>query len=66
MAPKILVVDDEPGMRDMLVDALTLAGHQARAAIDGFDALKTIRAERFDLIISDVNMPRMNDWFMNG
>ena len=60
MAPKILVVDDEPGMRDMLVDALTLAGHQARAAIDGFDALKTIRAERFDLIISDVNMPRMN------
>ena len=60
MAPKILVVDDEPGMRDMLVDALTLAGHQARAAVDGFDALKTIRAERFDLIISDVNMPRMD------
>lgn len=60
MAPKILVVDDEPGMRDMLVDALSLAGHQATAAGDGFEALKLIRAERFDLVISDVNMPRMN------
>lgn len=60
MTARILVVDDEPGMRDMLVDTLTLAGHSAASATDGFDALKVIRAEKFDLIISDVNMPKMN------
>lgn len=60
MTARILVVDDEPGMRDMLVDTLTLAGHSAASATDGFDALKLIRAEKFDLIISDVNMPKMN------
>ena len=59
-AARILVVDDEPGMRDMLADALSLAGYEAKTATDGFDALKLIRAERFDLVISDVNMPRMN------
>ena len=60
MAPRILVVDDEPGMRDMLTDALALSGHEATTAVDGFEALKLVRAERFDLIISDVNMPRMS------
>lgn len=60
MTARILVVDDEPGMRDMLVDTLALAGHSAAAATDGFDALKLIRTEKFDLIISDVNMPKMN------
>ena len=57
---RILVVDDEPGMRDMLADALSLAGYQTKTAVDGFDALKLVRAEKFDLVISDVNMPRMN------
>ena len=59
-AARILVVDDEPGMRDMLADALSLAGYQTKTAVDGFDALKLVRAEKFDLVISDVNMPRMN------
>ena len=59
-APRILVVDDEPGMRDMLADALALANYETHTAVDGFDALKRIRAEKFDLVISDVNMPRMN------
>ena len=60
MAPKILVVDDEPGMRDMLVDALSMIGHNAAAASDGFEALKLIRANKFDLIVSDVNMPKID------
>ena len=47
-------------MRDMLADALSLAGYQTKTAVDGFDALKLVRAEKFDLVISDVNMPRMN------
>ena len=59
-APRILVVDDEPGMRDMLADALALASYETHTAVDGFDALKRIRAEKFDLVISDVNMPRMS------
>ena len=53
-APRILVVDDEPGMRDMLADALALANYETHTAVDGFDALKRIRAEKFDLV------PRMN------
>ena len=44
----------------MLADALSLAGYQTKTAVDGFDALKLVRAEKFDLVISDVNMPRMN------
>jgi len=59
---KILVVDDEVGIREMLSDALGLAGFECEVAIDGYDALKILRTDPVDLIICDINMPRMNGY----
>ena len=57
---KILVVDDEAGIREMLHDALSIAGFEVQIALDGFDALKVLREEPADLIIADINMPRLD------
>jgi len=61
---QILVVDDEVGIRNMLGDALHLAGFDAHMAVDGFEALKMLREIEVDLIIADVNMPRMDGYEM--
>jgi len=53
---KILVVDDERSMRDFLSIMLKREGHDVVAAENGADALKTVQAEIFDLVISDVKM----------
>ena len=53
----VLIVDDEVGIRELLrAWALTL-GYQARTAVDGDRALETLRAERVDVIICDMNLP---------
>ena len=56
----ILVVDDEAGVRDMLADALRMQGYAAATAADGHAALREIYEGDFDLIVSDVNMPKVN------
>ena len=56
----ILVVDDEPGVRDMLADALRMQGYGVEVAADGHAALREIHEGRFDLIVSDVNMPKVS------
>jgi len=57
---KILVVDDEDGIRDLISDALSIGGFEVESSPDGLQALKTIRDHRFDLLILDVNMPKMD------
>lgn len=57
---KILVVDDETGVRDMLADALRMQGYSTDIAADGHAALREIHEGHFDLVISDVNMPKLN------
>ena len=59
---RILVVEDEPGVRDMICDALRLSGYHPSEASDGFIALKWLRENSVDLIISDVNMPNMDGY----
>ncbi|MDB5049806.1 MAG: receiver component of a two-component response regulator [Fibrobacteres bacterium] len=56
---KILVVDDEAPIRDMLSDALRIFGYEADTAPDGPSALEKLRTSRFDMILSDINMPHM-------
>ena len=56
--PRILVVDDEQMLLDMVTDALTFAGYSVTAAGDGLTALSAVRNERPDLVILDVNMPK--------
>jgi two-component system, OmpR family, response regulator len=56
----ILIVDDEPGVRDLLQDALSNAGYQVQSATNGADGLDQLRRRSADLCIVDINMPTMN------
>jgi two-component system OmpR family response regulator len=56
----ILVVDDEPGVRDLLRDALEIAGYQTEIASNGAEALDVLRRHNADLCIVDINMPTMD------
>ncbi len=60
MTQDVLVVDDDPHIRDLLVFALSKAGMHAREADDGEAALLAIAAQMPDLMILDINMPRMD------
>jgi two-component system response regulator MprA len=60
--PRVLVIDDDPGIREMLTDALTDEGYAVRAATDGADALGVIGRWRPDVILLDLMMPAMNGW----
>jgi CheY-like chemotaxis protein/anti-sigma regulatory factor (Ser/Thr protein kinase) len=57
---KILVVDDDKATRHMLRTVLTSGGFSTAVARDGVEALKSIAADQFDLVLLDVWMPRMN------
>ncbi len=57
--PRVLVVDDEKFIRDILADFLGLEGYFVRTASDGVSALDVLHASRFDVVISDLKMPRM-------
>ena len=56
----LLIVDDEPGMRQLLSHVFGRAGHAVRAAENGTKALELLRQAPADLIVSDVKMPDMN------
>lgn len=53
----VLVVDDEEGVRELLGDALRVAGYSVSSAPDGMSALTALRGQRADLLIIDINMP---------
>jgi len=57
---EILVVDDEPGVRDLVSDVLELEGYAVTRASDGLDALAKMRKQKFDLYILDINMPKID------
>jgi two-component system chemotaxis response regulator CheY len=56
----ILVVDDSTTMRQMVAFTLSSAGHEVTEAPDGNQALTKAKTKKFDLVITDVNMPGMN------
>ncbi len=57
---RILVVDDEDGVRSFLAEALEDAGHSVAEAGDGDEATERLRREPFDLLVTDLRMPRMD------
>jgi two-component system, chemotaxis family, sensor kinase CheA len=59
-AKRILIVEDSITSRMLLKGILESAGYDVKTAVDGIDAFTTLRAERFDGVVSDVEMPRMN------
>ena len=58
--PKVLVIDDEPGVRELISEALSLSEITAVQAADGLEALSFLRRERFVLLILDINMPKLD------
>jgi two-component system, OmpR family, KDP operon response regulator KdpE len=54
---RILVVDDEPQIRRIMRSAIAAKGYEVMEAECGEDALKLVRAEKFDLVLLDINMP---------
>lgn len=62
MTMRVLVVDDEPGINDLICDALRLAGYETTSAAHGMEALRILREESIDLAIIDVNMPTMDGY----
>jgi two-component system OmpR family response regulator len=60
----VLVVEDEPGVRELVSEALSVAGHQALVAHDGLEAINLLQSQKPDLIISDVNMPKLDGFAM--
>jgi putative nucleotidyltransferase with HDIG domain len=57
---KILVVDDEPGVRDILKTYIEYEGFSVTTAPDGIEALHLAESETFDVVLSDILMPRMD------
>ncbi len=57
---RILVVDDEQGMRDVLNLDLTTQGYDVRLAMDASQALEVLQQEKIHMVISDIKMPGMN------
>lgn len=58
--PRILIVDDEQGVRDLLVRALSGGDYDVDAAPDGRTAVEQLRAVEYDLLITDLKMPGMD------
>ena len=61
-SPLILVVDDEPSVRDLIADALNLAGYSSICAAHGLEAVTKLRENQIDLMILDINMPNMDGY----
>ena len=59
-AEKILIVDDEPAIRDITQEILAMAGYQVLIADTGDAALDILAREPVDLLLSDIIMPKMN------
>lgn len=59
-AMKVLIVDDDPINRMILVELLRKRVHSVEAAVDGIDAIQKVRMTDFDVILMDIHMPHMN------
>lgn len=54
---RLLVVDDEDSLADLVASALRFSGYQVRTEQTGFDALRAVKSEPPDLVVLDVNLP---------
>src|SRR5438128_1905492 len=58
-SPRILVVDDERVIREILSDFLSVEGYVVRTVEDGVEAIKELQRRSYNLVISDLKMPNM-------
>ena len=57
---KLLIVDDEEKIREVIKEYAEFEGYEADESSDGMDAVKKVKEEDFDLIIMDVMMPKLD------
>ena len=62
MTKRILTIDDSKTIRDMLMLTLADAGFEVLQAVDGQDGLDVLSKEQVDVVITDINMPRMDGY----
>ncbi|MGE5423310.1 MAG: response regulator [Ignavibacteriales bacterium] len=60
MASKVLVVDDQNGVRRLLEELFKKEGYEVTAAADGLESLEKVKTSSPDLILMDMKMPNMN------
>src|SRR4051812_49983799 len=60
--PRVLVVDDHPVNRELLVRQLSLMGVIADACEDGIEALAALNEHPYDAVLADIHMPRMDGY----
>jgi CheY-like chemotaxis protein len=58
--PTVLVVEDEPAIREVVADLLQNEGYAVRQAADGLQAIDELEVDDVDLVLSDVRMPRLD------
>jgi DNA-binding response OmpR family regulator len=59
---RVLVVDDDKSVRESLTEVLICEGYMPAQAANGEEALQILDTQRIDLILLDLNMPRLNGW----
>lgn len=62
MTAHLLVVDDQPAVREILAAMLDLAGYTVRQASNGSEAVRAMGREAFDLVLLDVHLPGNSGW----
>ena len=60
MGKSILIIDDSVSVRNVVRSTLEISDYQVTEAMDGLDALEKLEDKRFNLVLCDVNMPRMD------
>ena len=58
--PRILLVDDDPLITELVIDMLCLEGYDVDTATNGIEALQKLERQRYDLIITDLHMPKLD------
>ncbi len=59
-AARILLVDDDPMITELVVDMLGMEGYEVDTATNGIEALRKLESQRYDLIITDLHMPKLD------
>ncbi len=57
---RILLVDDDPMITELVVDMLGIEGYDVDTATNGIEALQKLERQRYDLIITDLHMPKLD------
>ena len=60
MAIQLLYADDEPALRELVQNHLSLEGYDVETAADGVEAVKMLNKKAYDLVLLDVHMPQMD------